>query len=209
MPRHIRDYLAQPHCVYVDVFADGSVKVGTVAQARLHSRLAEQGAFAALYIASAEDGMEARRAEDAVTTALSLRQAVPSSRKLRALEAPVDRPDLLRKLKTAAEEVSVFLNAWSDSNRSLTVFGEPRPWPLPDCARAAFDRAPIASYPEDLSTGEHSMFLVAMTGTIAVFAVADEPGAPLYAANLQGLRGCQIELGRFQSQVRAVQTSLF
>ncbi|MBS2966567.1 DUF2797 domain-containing protein [Actinocrinis puniceicyclus] len=44
LPPHVRVYLDQPHWLYLAIFADGSCKVGTAAESRYKSRLAEQGA---------------------------------------------------------------------------------------------------------------------------------------------------------------------
>ncbi|MFJ9555301.1 hypothetical protein ACIRPH_15890 [Nocardiopsis sp. NPDC101807] len=43
----IRDYLQQPHWLYLDVFANGMTKVGAAAESRRGSRPAEQGPVAA------------------------------------------------------------------------------------------------------------------------------------------------------------------
>ena len=46
-PAGMRDYLAQPHWLYIATFADGTTKVGTASERSKWRRLAEQGAVVA------------------------------------------------------------------------------------------------------------------------------------------------------------------
>ena len=207
-PAHIRAYLGQPHWLYVDIFADGTTKVGTVAQARLDSRLAEQGAFAAFYVARTADGYGIRRVEDAVSSAFGLRQAVPAKWKLRALEAAIDAPAHHAALARQLDLIRQYLTTLVGID-GLTVLDTAQPWQVPPCATAAFAAAPVMIYPADLTKGLHGLLLQAMTGSIGVFTTTDDPDAPRYATNLADLKGVQIELGNYQSPAYDEQPVLF
>ncbi|WP_449373895.1 hypothetical protein [Arthrobacter psychrolactophilus] len=52
----LKAYLAQQHWLYIATFADGTTKVGTASERSKWSRLAEQGALVARYVARAQDG---------------------------------------------------------------------------------------------------------------------------------------------------------
>ena len=51
VPDALAAYMAQPHWLYLATFADGTTKVGTAAEPRKRSRLDEQGAVIATYLA--------------------------------------------------------------------------------------------------------------------------------------------------------------
>ena len=97
----IAAHLRQPNLLYLAAFRDGSTKVGTSTEKRLHTRLAEQGAWVARVVAWTPDGITVRLLEDLVTKRLELPQAVSASRKLGGLTQPVPEDRLDRGLATA------------------------------------------------------------------------------------------------------------
>jgi hypothetical protein len=204
---NVASYLAQPHQLYIDAFADGTIKVGTVAESRLAARLAEQGAVAARYVARTPDGAAARTLEAAVSTQAGLPQSVHVSRKLAALASPVDAGGINDRLdERVAELRSVLLET---AGPGAEIFDTPLPWAPPAVAVAAFNAAPIAAYPGPLTTGTHSLHVRAATGPIAVFATIEDPASVLYAANVAALAGRLIVLGDYSSEIAPTQAALF
>jgi hypothetical protein len=211
IPEHVRRYLAQPHYLYLDVFPDGSSKVGTVAQARLGSRLAEQGAAAACYVARAEDGTLIRRAEADVSNQFGLKQAITTRRKLAALQqCPVDLGQLRVTLSALATDVQGYLR--QTIVRGLDVLAEPEPWTPPAASLTVFAAAPLAAYPVSLAEGRHNLVIGGLAGSIAALATA--PGAvPGYVADLGTLRGLPLQLSDYAETLAVadpiMQESLF
>ncbi|WP_256127635.1 hypothetical protein [Arthrobacter sp. SDTb3-6] len=108
-PAGLKAYLAQPHWLYVATFADGTVKVGTASQRSKWSRLAEQGAIVARYVAHARDGSVVRVLEDAVSAGLGLTQFVRGTAKFAALLQPRPGAELEAANAAAAGTVRDFL----------------------------------------------------------------------------------------------------
>jgi Protein of unknown function (DUF2797) len=210
LPDNVRDYMTQRHWLYLDMFADGSSKVGTVAESRLSSRLAEQGAVAAYYVANADDGVEIRKAEAAVSSRFNLRQALSTKRKLEALQAKVEVGRLQDQLSELVEKVLPFLSSLAATDGWISPLETPRAWKLPSTAMLAFSSTPVIPYPNELNSGEHSLYIRAVTGPFAVFAATDdEPDPMLYVGDLSTLHGVPLRFGDFKSNVASVQTSLF
>ncbi|MDD0859236.1 DUF2797 domain-containing protein [Arthrobacter alpinus] len=88
----LKAYLSTQHWLYIATFADGTTKVGTASERSKWSRLAEQGALVARYVARAQDGSVVRHLEDAVSTNLPPTQFVRGAAKFAALLHP--RPPL-------------------------------------------------------------------------------------------------------------------
>lgn len=209
LPGNLRSYLLRPHHLYVDIFADGTAKVGTVAEARLASRLAEQGAVAACYVAKAKDGIDIRRAEEAVSSEFQLRQSMSMKRKLGALMSPVNTGDLETRLYALVAAVRLFLDSMAGEYDWIEVGERSVSWSLPPAGAAAFAAAPVLKYPGDFAVGDHSLHIKGITGPIGVFSTADEVNAQLYAGSLSDLQGATLTLGEFHSKLEPVQPSLF
>jgi hypothetical protein len=197
LPPHVRAYLDQPHWLYLAIFADGSCKIGTAAASRKRTRLAEQGAYAALFVARATDGIAVRQAEAAVAERFQLAQAVPTSRKLRAVQTQVDGDALTARVGDLAETTAPYLSQYATSAAAVTSLDNLEPWLRPPCATALFDRTPVERYPFDLTVGEHTLTPVAVSGSV----MALTSGGPalhrndrLYAVDLSTLRGRIIEI---------------
>lgn len=205
----VRDYLAQPHRLYLAVFADGTIKVGTAAQSRLDSRIAEQGAVAACFVASAANGVDVRLAEDAVSARFGLTQSVSARRKLRACGVAVDVDRLTAGLHQAIEDILPYLAVLASEHGWVEPARPPIPWRLPDHARRLFAATPLVAYPNELDRGDHSLYVRAMSGPIAMVTMTAEPDAQPYAVNLTEVFGVPMRFGEFRSTPRAVQASLF
>ncbi|KAB7835538.1 DUF2797 domain-containing protein [Streptomyces mobaraensis] len=202
VPQALAAYLAQPHWLYLATFADGTTKVGTAAESRRRSRLDEQGAVAATYLARSPDGRSVRAAEDALTRCLGLTQTVRAAAKLAALAAVRD----LAPARAAHEQ------HLDRAARALADMGLPTvltPWAPPgegDLLRSA--QTERAVYPHTVHEGEHGLHLLSCTGSL-VLAVIDGDDLP-YLLDLGALKGHRITLGeQFTSPPTAVQPVLF
>lgn len=205
LPANIQEYLRQPHYLYIAAYADGSTKVGTAAQVRMLSRLAEQGAATACFIAEAADGLRVRQAEAALSASLGLKQALTTKRKLEALTTAVDLSRIRQTLERTVQASAQIVDSLDIANR----LAQPQWWTPSSRALAAFASAPVALYAHTLSTGEHGLKFHGVTGTIAVFFTQPEDGASAFAADLSDLQGRELEFGDFHSPDQAVQAQLF
>jgi hypothetical protein len=192
VPEHVRRYLSQPHYLYVDAFPDGTCKVGTVAEARLGSRLAEQGAAAAYYVARAADGTQIRHAEADVAAHFGLKQAVTTRRKITALQN--SRPDL-EQLRASVTDLADAIQAYlrQAGVPGWEVLPDPQPWTPPPAAMTVFTSAPLPAYPGEINTGQHNLVIAGIAGSIAALAPAPEQSAT-YLADLTPLRGVPLHL---------------
>ncbi|WP_313813673.1 DUF2797 domain-containing protein [Glutamicibacter sp.] len=84
-PAGLKKYLEQPHFLYIASFAHGVTKVGTTSTQSKWSRLAQQGAVIARYVAKAPDGAAIRVLEDLVTQHVGLSQQVRQKSKIKGL----------------------------------------------------------------------------------------------------------------------------
>ncbi|WP_299167006.1 DUF2797 domain-containing protein [uncultured Arthrobacter sp.] len=200
-PDGLAAYLAQEHWLYVATFADGSTKVGTASHRSKWSRLTEQGAVVARYVAHADDGRVVRVLEDAVTRHAGLPQAVRSAAKTAALARPLAEVELDNVNEEAAGVVRGLLAEGMDIDGFTAVEEQWRPpesW-----KRILAARAPV--YPPSLESGDHGGTVQALLGQTALLDVAEGQ----FLLNLALLRGRRIELGEFRSPPIAVQDELF
>jgi hypothetical protein len=189
LPENIRDYLRQPHRLYLDVFANGTTKVGTAADSRRRSRLAEQGPVAALYLARTKDGATVRTLESAVSQHFALPQQVQTRRKVLGLQNSIDTTALITKLTDLADQVTPYLNKIAAGQAGTEVLADPEPWGRPACSTAVFESAPVLVYPDDLTQGTHRLHITAAAGPVVVFSTVPEPDAPRHCADLSRLIG--------------------
>ncbi|MFC6010864.1 hypothetical protein [Nocardia lasii] len=89
LPEQVREYMAQPHHLYIAYFGDGMTKVGTASASRRHRRLFEQGALVARFITDSPDGLHVRDLERTVTERAGIGQAVAGVTKTRILTKPL------------------------------------------------------------------------------------------------------------------------
>ncbi|WP_026117971.1 DUF2797 domain-containing protein [Nocardiopsis alkaliphila] len=189
LPDNIRDYLQQPHWLYLDVFANGTTKVGTAADSRRRSRLNEQGPVAALYLARTKDGATVRTLESALSQHFSLPQQVQARRKVLGLQNSIDTTALITKLTELAAQVTPYLDKFAAEQPGTEVLAAPEPWLRPACSTAVFESAPVLAYPGDLTQGTHRLHITGAAGPVVVFSTDPEPDVPHHCADLSKLIG--------------------
>ncbi|WP_424808377.1 DUF2797 domain-containing protein [Rhodococcus sp. 27YEA15] len=206
---NVRAYLALPQWLYVDIFAGGRMKVGTAVDFRRHSRVAEQGAVSAFFLARSRDGVAVRELEARVSREFHLSQAVRTSRKIEALAARVDRGELRRALHDFVVSATADLAELSDGIDGVDIAGPAEEWSPPVCAEQVFDAAPLNVYPHAFVSGEHSLYVTGMAGSVAMVRTRLDPESPRFVADLSSLVGRTLTVGEFDSPGVAVQESLF
>jgi len=199
----LRDYLMQEHWLYVATFAGGATKVGTASRTSKWTRLAEQGAAVARYVAKAQDGRVVRILEDLVTADLGLTQQVRSAAKAEALLLPLPAKAMDAVNARAAGDVRALL-ARAVVDGFETVEEE---WARPAPADRLYGGSPRHAYPHALDQGRHGFEIAALSGANAL-ARLDGTDAE-FVVNLSQLAARTITLGSFSSEVPAVQESLF
>jgi hypothetical protein len=203
VPPGLRNYLMQPHWLYVATFATGASKVGTASDLRKWQRLAEQGAVVARYIARAADGRVVRILEDLVTRDGGLPQQVRSAAKADALETPAPAAWLsAHNAGLAATARGIISTAALDG---FEVVDEG--WSRPGLAERLCTGTARHAYPHRLAAGEHG-FTVRSVGGSFVLATLDDADLE-FVVDLGQLKGRSIELGQYSSDVPAVQEALF
>ncbi|MDR6555909.1 hypothetical protein J2809_000240 [Arthrobacter pascens] len=203
VPPGLRNYLMQPHWLYVATFAHGASKIGTASQPRKWNRLAEQGAVVARYVALAEDGRVVRLLEDMVTREAGLAQQVRSAAKTAALTDPRRGDELDELNRRLAEKVRSLL-AGTAVGGFETVDEQ---WVRPGQAAGLCQATPRHAYPHDMDGGSHGFTLGALCGSHGLAAI-DGSGLD-FVVNLGLLKARLIEPGEFSSEVPAVQEALF
>lgn len=204
VPDALAAYMAQPHWLYLATFADGTTKIGTAAEPRKRSRLAEQGALIATYLGRSADGRAVRFLEDALTRRLGLTQSVRAAAKLTALAE-------MRDLTPARAAHQHHLDRATEALSGLNVPAVPEPWPPP--GEGDLLRTPEtgrALYPHDPRSGEHGLTVLSCLGS-QILATLNGDGEQLpYLLDLGTLKGRRIVLGaQFSSPPAAVQSALF
>lgn len=197
----VQTHLAQQHHLYLAAFRDGSIKVGTSTSPRLHTRLAEQGAWRAEIVATATDGVAIRLIEDAVTSELGIAQSVSARRKLRGLADPIADEALERELTRWASAVHVLIDEFGSDQITPTT----EAWVSPVSADPTWSN--VLEYPLDLRTGNHALNIVGVCGRLMAF---QRPGVDdIFIADLRRLYGFEVELADVQPDELSVQDSLF
>src|SRR5699024_7340149 len=134
-PEGLRKYLEQPHFLYIASFAHGVTKVGTTSTQSKWSRLAQQGAVIARYIAGAADGAAIRVLEDLITEHVGLGQQVRQKSKVKGLTSwELNLASLDEINDAAAAEARNFLSA----QRGLETYGielRDEQWEQPEYAQ--------------------------------------------------------------------------
>lgn len=197
----IAAHLDQPHRLYVAVFRDGSIKVGTTAGATGGHRLVEQGAWLARYAAVAQDGFVVRELEDLVTETLGVQQAVTVQRKLAGLVTPRSDADLDGQLAEVAGRVVALVELMADPRIEPAA----QDWSNPAVDSPVWRR--VVRYPSALDQGAHDLTIVGAVGRVVA---VTRPGFDeTFAADLGPLFGVEIELGEHEPDEVALQTALF
>lgn len=208
LPKNVAAYMSRPHQVYIDVFGDLTTKVGTVAESRLGVRLAEQGAFAATYLARTTDGIKARELENLVSNTLKLTQALSTRAKFLALQSTIDEPTIRGRLQETSQRARDLLKSAFPTGYRVEVFEEPRSWDIPACSAAAYANVPAVAYPFSLLDGSHSFRAIGITGSLLLVRGVDADDNSV-VVDISPLRGFEISLGDYPRRSFEVQTTLF
>ncbi|MFJ6392826.1 DUF2797 domain-containing protein [Streptomyces sp. NPDC091972] len=208
-PDSLVRYMQQPHWVYIATFADGTSKVGTAANQRQKSRLDEQGALVATYVARTADGRIARNVEDAITRDCAVAQTKSRSAKLAALAAPLPAQQLQERHNELLRSVVSLVERLARTSSGLS--GLRTAWEPPDETRAIVTAPPGGwpVYEHDVLSGEHGLYVEGCCGQTALVRT-EESEAPLrYLVDLGKLKGMRLVAGEFSSPGSAVQSALF
>jgi hypothetical protein len=202
-PPGLKAYLAQPHWLYIATFADGTTKVGTASDRSKWSRLAEQGALVARYVARARDGSVVRHLEDAVSANLPPTQFVRGAAKFAALLQPRPPLHLEQTNKAMADVVRDYV-----SGLALDGFETvDEQWERSAFADTVAGSGQRIAYPQPLDAGGHGMRLDSLLGGYALVSVDDADTA--FLVDLAALKGKRILFGDFTTEIPALQESLF
>jgi hypothetical protein len=106
VPPQLRKYVAQEHLLYLATFGIDVVKIGTAAQSRHPVRWYEQGALAALVLATVRDGIEVRRMESSLSRSYGLTQALRGASKAMLLAEPPTLVELAGGLHRVVEQMT-------------------------------------------------------------------------------------------------------
>lgn len=204
VPPTLAAYMSQPHWLYVATFAHGASKVGTAAAPRRTSRLDEQGAMLATYLAEAPDGRTVRYLEDAISREIGVSQVVRGAAKLAALTNP-DPSRVQAAHQRVVESVMAVL-------ATLGISSGREEWSPPAeglALRSPQPQGDRAVYPHDLREGEHGFHIESCAGTQILARLAAGPEDVRYVLDLNALKGRRIVLGDFQSPETTFQAALF
>ncbi len=105
-------YVSRPHWLYIATFPDAASKVGTAHERSQVTRLDQQAAARATWIALAPDGILVRRLEDAVGSELGLTQFKQVRTKHRAWAAPRPAEELDAAHDSAVRAARRLLADW-------------------------------------------------------------------------------------------------
>ena len=197
----ILDHLQRPNYLYIAVFGDGSIKVGTSTARRIQTRLLEQGAFFASIICETVDGFLVRTLEDMVTSEIGLVQAISTKRKLKGILHPVPQNEIREILKNECKKVENFIGNLALEGYSMVLDN----WENPAIKSSCWER--VLKYPNNLSSGAHDLSVVSICGRIGAFKREDE--VEFYVADLGEIFGMVIESGKFPTEDFTIQGQLF
>jgi Protein of unknown function (DUF2797) len=209
VPDALAVYLAQPHWVYVATFADATSKVGTASDGRQASRLDEQGAALATYVARAPDGRAVRVVEDAITEHTGLTQTKRRAAKVAALERPAAAEAIRAEHHDAVHQAREVVAA---APTRIGVDPADVAWTRPPPADAFFADVPVGGwlpYPHDLRTGDHGFQIDGVAGSAVLVRLRDDADAVRYVVDLGAIAGSRIAIGPYESPDTPVQMSLF
>lgn len=205
----LRRYVSQPHWVYVATFADTSSKIGTAADQRKKSRVDEQGAVKASYVARTSDGRGARHVEEVLTQTLAIPQSLRRAAKVAALASPSPLEAIVAGHTRTVDRVVDLLGGMSASVGAATLVEE---W-TPPVEMAMFLNPPSsggwAPYAHDLTAGEHGFHIDACAGQAVLARTKPSDDAVRYVVDIGALKGLRFLAGDFVSPDSSIQTALF
>ena len=201
LPEEFRAHMEQPNFLYLAIFGDGSIKIGTTTSHRKEQRLKEQGALWAIIVAKTLDGFMVRVLEDLVTKELSISQAVSTKKKIGGILNPIDESQAKESLRDTFNSVEKLLmqtknieyeilgNEWENDRYGSDIWND------------------VHLYPRSLSTGAHSLRIIDVIGRIC--AVSPAKSSDIFVTDLDPLFGLVLEIGTFPTEDLLVQDALF
>lgn len=203
--RSVAQHLEQTNWIYLAAFRDGSLKVGTSSERRRYTRLQEQGAWKARFVAQARDGIAVRVAEDLITARLDISQSVSARRKRRGLATSVPDTQLDTRLAQSAEAVHHLLADATDDGTVQGVAVADEPWESAAVGQPVWDR--LMDYPVHLGSGAHAVQVVEVCGRM--LAVEQPRSGDRFVTDVAELFGFPIDVGDHEPDPIQVQDSLF
>ncbi|WP_334123927.1 DUF2797 domain-containing protein [Glutamicibacter sp.] len=209
-PEGMRKYLEQPHFLYIASFAHGATKVGTTSTQSQWTRLAQQGAVIARYIARANDGTAIRVLEDLVTEHVGLSQQVRQKSKIKGLVGwELDYQQLDVTNEQAANQARDFLA----TQRGLENYGVQlldQLWEQPSFARPVIDAWNTRSLHAWSSTVAGSRHKLRIRGVLGQSVMADSgEGTTLRLLDAAELKTREVELSEERGEFQEEQSALF
>ena len=152
----LTEHLKQSNLLYLAVFGDGSVKIGTSTAHRVKTRLTEQGARLARIVARTADGVRVRVLEDVITETLGIAQTVGIERKLSGLVQPRPLAELESVVESHMKQVHEALDGLAEWEPVRESWTNPTQWDG------------VFRYPNDLSSGTHNLLASGAYGRVTV-----------------------------------------
>ena len=209
-PAGLRKYLEQPHFLYVASFAHGATKVGTTSTQSKYSRLVQQGAVSARYIARATDGAAIRVLEDLVTEHVGLKQQVRQKSKIKGLASWEYSCEELDELNASEARAAAGFLA---RQKGLDTYGIQlldEQFEQPSFARPvlqAWDSQRLHSWPRPVAG---SRFTVRIAGVLGQAILVDSgPDSPLRLIDAAELKTRNVTLRTTGAPVPEANATLF
>ncbi|WPR63710.1 DUF2797 domain-containing protein [Glutamicibacter protophormiae] len=209
-PAGMRKYLEQPHFLYVASFAHGATKVGTTSTQSKWSRLAQQGAVVARYIAGAADGAAVRVLEDLITEHVGLGQQVRQKSKVKGLTSwELNLASLDEINDAAAAEARNFLSA----QRGLETYGielRDEQWEQPEYAQRvveAWDAHSLHPWDQEIADNQ---FNIRVRGVLGQTIMVDSgPATTLRLIDAAELKTHELDVADERGDFHEEQSALF
>ena len=192
----LTEHLKQSNLLYLAVFGDGSIKIGTSTEHRVKTRLTEQGARLARVVARTANGVRVRVLEDVVTDTLGIAQTVGIERKLSGLVQPRPTAELESIVDGQMELVHDALDGLAEWEPRQESWSNPAVWDG------------LFRYPNDLASGTHNLVASGAYGRVVRIS-RPESGADQFVADIKRIFGIRLERGTFEAPPVTAQHSLF
>ena len=199
--KSMAEYLTHPHRLYLAIFRDGSLKVGTTRGSSGGNRLVEQGAWYAKYLAQVDDGFMVRELEDLATEELGINQAVDTRKKFAGHLEPLSNQELIDRLERPSNETEGLIS--KEIGTRGVLLGER--WSNPRTEDPMW--SDLIAYPAAINQGAHEFTIQSMVGRLA--GCNRQGFEENFLLDLQPLVAQPLENGNFEVDELVMQESLF
>ena len=199
--KSMAEYLTHPHRLYLAIFRDGSLKVGTTRGSSGGNRLVEQGAWYARYLAQVDDGFMVRELEDLATEELGINQAVDTRKKFAGHLEPLSNQELIDRLERPSNETEGLIS--KEIGTRGVLLGER--WSNPRTEDPMW--SDLIAYPAAINQGAHEFTIKSMVGRLA--GCNRQGFEENFLLDLQPLVAQPLENGNFEVDELVMQESLF